>query len=331
MITTYLCRKKGVLEKNIPMDEIESVLDHRDNLLWIDLFKPTLEEINFLKKTFDFHPLALEDSIHLGQRSKLDEYDGYVFIVLHSIELCSVKELEEAEESENVTFTQVACFVGKNYLVTIHHEPACTIKNTMKRCEDDDRVMRNGVGPLFYNLVDVTVDEYFPILNYFDESIDELEDMIIENPSKKQLNKIFTLKKELVGLRKICGPTREVLNTINDRPLPQFTPESRMYFRDVYDHVIRIYDMIDTYRDLLTNAMEIYLSMVSNRLSEVMKRLAIVATIFMPITFITSFFGMNVKFAYGLLEKETVFWGITVAMAGITMAMLWLFRKARFL
>lgn len=331
MITTYLCRKKGVLEKNISLESIESILDHRDNLLWIDLLKPTLEEINFLKKAFDFHPLALEDSIHLGQRSKLDEYDGYVFIVLHSIELCSGKELEEQEEAKNVAFTQVACFVGKNYLVTIHHEPVCTVAATMKRCEDDDRAMRNGVGFLFYNLVDATVDEYFPILNYFDESIDELEDMIIENPSKKQLNKVFTLKKELVGLRKVCGPAREVLNTINDRPLPQFTPESRMYFRDVYDHIIRIYDMIDTYRDLLTNAMEIYLSMVSNRLNDVMKRLALVATIFMPITFIASLFGMNVKFPHIVSEHGLFFWGLLTGMVVITVSMLWLFRKARFL
>lgn len=315
--------KKNLAVEEIPPDGMQKFLgeiqDEKDAVLWLDLSQPTQDELNLLREKMHFHPLALEDCVHVGQRPKVDDYGGYLFIVLYAVDQCN-----------SIHAGQIGIFLSHNYLVTVHGTPLNLIDDVLRKTREDPRTVQQGVDFLLYHLLDASVDRYFPILTSIDEKVDSLEDEIMNSPAQQQLEKIFSLKKDLVTLRKICAPQRDVINILISREQALIGPEAAMYYRDIYDHLIRVYDMIENQRDLLTNAMEIYLSMVSNRLGIIMKSLTVVATIFMPITFITSFFGMNVKFTEFLFthnEQGELFWWLTASMVVLSVGLVYWFRK----
>ncbi len=297
---------------------LDEIPDEKESILWVDVVQPSSEDLALLREKMHFHPLALEDCVHQGQRPKVDEYDHYLFIILHAVDRC-----------ESIVANQIGIFVGKNFLVTVHEQALSLIDEVVRKSREDDRITQQGVDFLLYNLLDFAVDRYFPILTGIDENIDELEDKIMDYPRQKHLEKIFSLKKDLVTLRRICGPQRDVVNLLISREQLSARPEAIMYYRDIYDHLVRTYDMIETQRDLLTNTMEIYLSMVSNRLGIIMKSLTVVATIFMPITFITSFFGMNVELTDFLKahNQGDLFWWLLGGMVALSIFLVYWFRK----
>ena len=249
---------------------------------WIDLHRPTPEDFAVLRDSFAFHPLALEDSEHFGQRPKLDEYDDFVFIVLYGA----------APDEDRLV--EVHCFYSERFLITVHRDDAPAFAEVRRRYEKRQAPV-DDPGRLLYRIVDALVDSFFPILEDFDDRIDRLEDETFLHASDQQLQEIFAMKRLLVGIRKAVGPQRDLFASLTGRltELPGITAEDERYFRDIYDHLIRISDLIDTYRDLLTSSMDVFLSTVSNRLNIVMKQLAVIATIFLPLTFITGFFGQN--------------------------------------
>jgi len=252
------------------------------HFFWLDLPQPRPEDFVLLRDEFGFHPLAIEDSESFGQRPKLEEYDDFVFIVIYGA----------APDDDRLV--EVHCFYSERFLITVHRDDCPAFEEVRERFAKR-RAPIERPALLLYRISNALVDSFFPILSDFDDRIDLLEDAIFKDAGDEELQEIFAMKRLLVGMRKAVAPQRDLFAGLQggiDR-LPAATPDDERYFRDVYDHLIRIGDLIDTYRDLITGTMDVYLSTVSNRLNSVMKQLAIIATIFLPLTFITGFFGQN--------------------------------------
>jgi magnesium transporter len=255
-----------------------------ENFFWLDVHDPEAADLEILREEFGFHPLSLEDSWRFDQRPKIDDYDGYVFLVVFGA--------SSGEDADGLV--EVHCFYSDRFLVTLHRDEAPSITALRERYVKRDAPVEDPAR-LFHAVVDGLVDSFFPRLAAVDDRIDVLEDEIFRDAGEAQLQEIFSMKRELVGMRKVIAPQRDLFASIvvGVESFPGMTDDDQRYFRDVYDHLIRIGDMVDTYRDLLSGAMDVYLSMVSNRLNGVMKQLAIIATVFMPLTFLTGFFGQN--------------------------------------
>ncbi|HEY7934826.1 MAG TPA: magnesium/cobalt transporter CorA [Solirubrobacteraceae bacterium] len=263
-----------------------TIKDHlaRDHFFWLDLTAPTAEDIEKLRELFGFHPLALEDTLHFGQRPKLDHYQDYIFLVFYGARDHAAGDTEPLRE--------VQMFISGKYLVSVHQDTLPVLDEQRSRL---DGLVLHSEQFLLYRVFDALTDSFFPLLTQMDDEIDELEAAVLAGPTDEQLQRLFAMKRELVAMRKVVTPQRDLFARSIDQlaNLPGLELDERDYFRDVYDHLIRISDLIDSYRDLLSNTTDLYLSTVSNRQNEVMKQLAIVGTIFLPLSFITGFFGMN--------------------------------------
>jgi len=279
-----LILKGNDLHPTTERDQVEAALGSPEARFWLDLESPPEEEILWLGHAFDFHPLTLEDCLHRNQRPKLEDYEGYLFAVLHGLRREGVLRLVTDE---------VHIFLSHRYLVSIHASPLEPLNRIFERSGKEPELLAHGPSFLLHLLSDALVDAYFPILDALGEEIDRLEDAVIRHPKRSRLNRLFTLKRELVLLRRIINPQREVYNALSRRDYPFIDQRTALYFRDVHDHLLRASDTLDSYRDLLGSILEAYLTAASNRLNEVMKRLTIIATVFMPLSFITGFFGMN--------------------------------------
>jgi magnesium transporter len=266
---------------------------------WLNLDQPDSGDFEILRDVFKFHPLAVEDSEHFGQRAKIDDYDDFVFLVVYG-----------AVPDED-RLVEVHCFYSERFLVTVHRDDCPAFAEIRRRYAKREQPIEKP-SLLLYRIVDGLVDSFFPILADFDDEIDELENRIFLKADDQQLQQIFQMKRLLVGMRKAITPQRDsfarLMGGVAD--LPGLTEEDERYFRDVYDHLIRISDLIDSYRDLLSGAMDVYLSTVSNRLNSVMKQLTIIATIFLPLSWLTGFFGQN----FGFEIKHIGGWGTFVGL-----------------
>jgi magnesium transporter len=303
------------------IDEAQ-IRDHRerDHFFWLDLTGPGREELDQLHEIFGFHPLALEDSEQFQQRAKLDNYDDYVFMVFYG-----AREPRAAGEEP---LREVHLFISGQYLITLHRDPLPALDH--QRAQLDGRVLHSEQF-LLYRVLDALTDSFFPVLADIDDEIDRLEAALLANPTERQLERLFALKRELTSMRKVVTPQRDLFARSVDQiaELPGLQLDARDYFRDVYDHLIRISDLIDSYRDLLSGATDLYLSTVSNRQNDVMKQLTVIATVFLPLTFITGFFGQNFGFMVNHLIKDTwSFWVIGVgSMVATGIALVAFFRR----
>jgi magnesium transporter len=295
------------------------IRDHleRDQFFWLDLTAPGSGELAQLRKIFGFHPLALEDTEHFGQRPKLDNFGDYIFLVFYGA--MSQRPEDPGQLSE------IHLFVSGQYLVTIHREPVSSL--VQQREELEGRRLHSEQF-LLYRVLDALTDSFFPILADLDTEIDDLESAVLANPTDQQLERLFTIKRQLVAMRKVVTPQRDLFARSIDQiaELPGLQLDERDYFRDVYDHLIRISDLIDSYRDLLSGATDLYLSTVSNRQNDVMKQLTVIATIFLPLSFITGFFGQNFGYLVThLIHATWTFWVIGVGSMVATVVALILF------
>ena len=278
---------------------------------------PTRDDYKILSEVFKFHPLAVEDSEKFGQRAKIDDYDNYVFLVVYGA------------VPDDDRLVEVHCFYSEKFLVTVHRDEAPAFTEVRQRY-----VKRQGPiddpGHLLYRIIDGLVDSFFPILADFDDRIDELENQTFLHAGDEELQEIFRMKRLLVGMRKAITPQRDMFASLMGgvAELPGMNDEDERYFRDIYDHLIRISDLIDTYRDLLTSSMDVYLSTVSNRLNTVMKQLTIMATIFLPLSFITGFFGQNFGWMVGHIRSPAIFFTLGIGLEIATViALFTLFKK----
>jgi len=293
---------EGSRSTTFSREDVERLLAS-GHFFWLDLPRPGEDDFAVLREKFGFHRLALEDSEHFGQRPKLDDYDDFVFLVVYG-----------AVPDED-RLVEVHCFYSERCLITVRRDDSPALDEVRRRYEDrTGEIGRPAL--LLYRIVSTLADSFFPILSEFDDRIDTLEDAIFARGGDDELQEIFEMKRLLVGMRKVIAPQRDVFAAIQGGvdELPGMTEDDERYFRDVYDHMIRVADLIDTYRDLLTGAMDVYLSTVSNRLNVVMKQLAIIATIFLPLTFITGFFGQNFRWLVDEIGGPVAFFGLGVGL-----------------
>jgi magnesium transporter len=285
---------------------------------WLDLDQPDPDDFEILRETFRFHPLAVEDSEHFDQRAKIEEYDDFVFIVVYGA------------SSDEDRLVEMHCFYSEHFLVTVHRDDFPAFAEIRRRYQRRETAL-DQPSLLLYRIVDGLVDSFFPVLAEFDDRIDELENAIFLHADDRQLQEIFRMKRLLVGMRKAVTPQRDAFAGLMGgiAELPGLAEEDEHYFRDVYDHLIRISDLIDSYRDLLTSAMDVYLSTVSNRLNSVMKQLAVIATIFLPLSWLTGFFGQNFGWLVGSVGRWETFVGVGVGTELLALAILLVFFKRR--
>jgi magnesium transporter len=306
----------GSEEMHFSRENVEKLLA-RDSFFWIDVDQPVGEDFTILRDVFKFHPLAVEDAEHFDQRSKLDEYDDFVFLVVFGA------------NPDDDRLVEVHCFYSEKFLVTVHRDEAPAFTDVRKRYVKRAKPV-DDPGRLLYEIIGALVDSFFPILADFDDRIDELENQTFLNANDEQLQEIFQMKRLLVGMRKAVSPQRDMFASLSGgiAELPGMSADDERYFRDIYDHLIRISDLIDTYRDLLTSSMDVYLSTVSNRLNSVMKQLTVMATVFLPLTFITGFFGQNFGWMVGHIGSPWAFFGLGIGAEIATVAGLFtLFKK----
>lgn len=267
-----------------------SVLSH---LAWFDVADPASPELDELAQRFKLHELQIEDCRHRPQRPKTEEHDHYIFSVLKHI-----------HNHGDLEFDDVDVFVGPDFLITVRSGDPDLFENVRSRAEQEhvDRLDR-----LFYMVVDQIVDGYQPVLDKLADQISDIEDVVLEQPDPETLAEIFSLKRKLVEFRRIAAGMREVVNSLMRREKGLLGDDLDVYFRDIYDHIIRTVEMIETYRDLLSGALDIYLSAVANRTNEVMKVLTIWGTVALPLVIITGFFGMNLKLPWESSIHGTAF------------------------
>jgi magnesium transporter len=298
------------------------IRDHleRDQFFWLDLTAPSDDDLRRLRDLFGFHPLALEDTEEFGQRPKLDNYGDYIFLVFYGA---------WREHPGNADpLREVHMFISGKYLVTIHRDPLPPLDQQRK--ELDGRALHSEQF-LLYRALDALTDSFFPVLSEMDDEIDKIEAAMLANPTTRQLEQLFALKRQLVAMRKVVTPQRDLFARSIDQlaALPGLQLDEQDYFRDIYDHLIRISDLIDSYRDLLSGATDLHLSSVSNRQNDVMKQLTVIATIFLPLTFITGFFGQNFAFMVDHIRSGWTFWVLGVGSILATLGVLLLFFRRR--
>jgi magnesium transporter len=290
-----------------------------DEFFWLDLQAPTHEVLDEMGRRFDLHPLAVEDSEEFGQRPKLDDYGPTALLVAYGVH--DGRELSE-----------VHLHVSGSWMVTVHQAPCDALAAAARRIE---REPPRSEEEAIYRVLDPLTDSFFPLLDVMDDEIDDLMDAMIERPRSDQRQQLFDMRRRLVELRRIVAPQRDVMARGGERlgALPGLEPdEAHDWFRDIYDHLVRISEVIDGYRDVLAGALDVYLSTVSNRLNEVMKQLTIITVVFLPLTFITGFFGQNFGW---LTDHIGGFWDFVLLAGGSLLTavagMWWWFRRSGFL
>lgn len=279
---------------------------------WVVCVDPSPEEIEELAAAFRLHPLVVEDIQNRDQRPKVDEYGDQLFVVLYAAHLGDTE----------VTLREVQLLVGPDYLVSVSEGEIPVISGLADLCGRRDDILTTGPGRLFYRLCDAITDSYFPVLDDLDGRIDDLETTIIERADQETVRDIFSIKRELNVMRRVLGPQRDLLQALAGPHGPLLGDEARLYLRDVYDHGVRVVEQVDAYRDIVTSALDVYLSSVSNRLGEQTRRLSVVATIFLPLTFFTGFFGQNFGFLVNHIDTPVAF-AVGLSVEVVSVAMIW--------
>ena len=295
---------------------IDALLGHGGALLWLDVQDPADAEIALLREEFGFHELALEDAARRDQRPKVDEYDGYYFIVLYTAESVSGGSIRTHE---------LHCFWGQNYFVTLHDGPVPEVRAAVERWQSSHERAEHGVAYQVYALLDAVIDGYFPVVDGVADRIEDVERRIFEADAET-LRDVFALRRELLTARRVLAPSRDVLNILIRRDVPVFPAALIPYLADVYDHTIRVLDALDLHRDLLATAVESHLSVTSNRLNQTLRTMAALTIGIMIPTLIAGIYGMNFQ---RMPELEWPF-GYPIALGLMAAAMgvlFWLFKR----
>jgi magnesium transporter len=287
MIRSLYRTQDGQVHINLEPSEFAAAIADERSLLWIDLVEepPAVCE-PILLETFGFHPLAVDDALQESHVPKVDDWGEYVYIVLHSVTW-------KPDGEDQLQTLELDVFLGKNYVVTYQAQHQAAPDRVWASAQRDRRHLEKGPAYLFYRLADELVADYMPVVEGMDEAIDQIEDQVFGDAEPGLLEIIFDLKRALLHLRRIMAPQREVLNKLARGDDVVISGDERPFFRDVYDHLVRLYDISEGLRDLVSGALDTYLSVVNNRMNEVMKTLTVITTLFMPLSFVVGFFGMN--------------------------------------
>ncbi|MEP7188925.1 MAG: magnesium/cobalt transporter CorA [Roseiflexaceae bacterium] len=283
-----VCKSNGQFQSHVNPNEIDHMINQPDTFLWLDLQNPQEQSIALLRHEFKFHALAIEDATRHQERPKLEPFENYYFMVFYA--------LSYDGSPPRLAGQSLGLFIGSNYIVSVHQGEIRAIDETIKRWQANAADFGHDAGALLYSLLDAIVDDYFPVIDQLAERVEDIEEQIFERFSEDALQEVFGLKRDLLNVRRIVAPERDVLNVLIRREVPIFERNSILYLQDVYDHIVRITDSIDTYRDLLSSALDAFLSVQSNRLNQVVKVLTITSIVLMSDALIAGIYGMNFEF-----------------------------------
>ncbi len=305
--------------------DLSALLARADGALWVHIDSAVPAQHALLEHLFRFHPLAIEDTLNPSTRVKIEEYEGYLFLVVRAVTFC-----DSTTDPYDLDTQDLFAFLGPHHLVTVAAGTVPAVTVVADRLARSPEMLSRGLDRLLHSLLDETIDAYFPILNQIDEFVDGLEERVFVAFDDTALRDIFQVKRLVLSLRRHLSPQREVLATLANRPTPLLSTATQLYFRDIYDHVLRINESLDTYRDLLSSTMESYLTQVSNRLGATTKALSVLATMSLPFVVISGMWGMNfIKIP--LSNSPYGFWIMLVLQLGIGLALLFLLRRRRIL
>jgi len=276
----------GDLLKEITPEGYAAALQSPSGVLWVDFGgeAPGPSE-DILINTFAFHPLAVDDALHETHVPKVDDWEKYLYIAMHAISF--------TPGADDIEAIELDVFLGENYIVTHHDLPIQALDRVWDDCLRDARHFKRGADHVMYKLTDELIVDYMEVVENLDEEIEVVEDEVIGKPSAEMVQRIFTLKRATLHLRRVLSPLREVLNKLARDDYAVIDVRDRVYFRDVYDHLVRLHDISESLRDLVGGVLDTYLSVINNRMNEIMKTLTVITTMFMPISFVAGFFGMN--------------------------------------
>ena len=313
----------GTIHLDWPFDRILEALDDAKGTIWVDI--EDLEAANnanveaMLRVVFEFHPLAIEDALQDTHVPKVDDWGKYLYVVVDTIDF--------DPESDNLRLHELDIFLGANFLVTYHNQAAEVLERHRRNLEREPETrLRSGPAHVLYRMLDEVVGEFIPAIEHLDDEIDEAQDEVFDVPTPRTLKKIFHVKRNALHLHRVVIPMREVLNRLARDPYGQIHLDQQVYFRDVYDHLVRIHDIVESLRDLIAGALDTYLSVVSNRTNDIMKALTLVNVMFLPMSFVAGFFGMNffgetLMFTWPALPKAALFWMACIVMIATPVGM----------
>ncbi|MFL5566259.1 MAG: magnesium/cobalt transporter CorA [Gemmatimonadaceae bacterium] len=278
----------GQMRQDLSREEIERALGRDDGTLWVDIDTRASDKVAMLKEVFHFHPLAVEEAVNPQSRVKLEEFDRYVLLIVRTVAF-----REATDDPYDLDTVNLSFFLGKNYLVTVHGPDTNPVDSTRELLQRKPELATHGPAKLMHAIVDQAVDAYFPIIDKLDEFMDSLEERIYGAFDQDALREVFAVKRLVLTLRRHLAPERDALSVLTNRPSTLLSAETQIYFRDIYDHVLRIYESLETYRELLGSTMDSYLTQVSNRLGMATKTLGVVATVTLPFVVVSGMWGMN--------------------------------------
>jgi magnesium transporter len=284
-----LRRPDGQVERDLSVDAIRAAFEHpADGTLWVDLDVSDDAQAALLADVFHFHPLAVEDARNAKSRVKAEEYPGFLVVVARVVSFCETTPDPYDLETANLTL-----FITEHAIVTTHLETLPAVTELVDRLRANPDLLERGPARIAHQVLDTAVDAYFPVLDQLDEFVDDMEQRVFGRFDEALLQEIFKVKRLVISLRRYLAPQREVLSQITMRPSRFLPPDAQLYFRDVYDHMLRITDALDSYRDLLSSTLDSYLTQVSNRLGAVSKGLAVVGALSIPFVVVAGVYGMN--------------------------------------
>lgn len=306
---------------DIGIESMQDALSNPEALLWVSLANPDENEYQILSDIFHFHPLAIEDTQgEEYQPPKIDDFGSYLFLIVHGI--------LSGTDVNTLGTQELDFFLGENYLVSVYQgQNMRAVESVFSRINRDERLYSFGSDYLCHAVLDALVDEYIPIIDQMDEEIEVLEDRVLAQPSPQTLERILSLKHSIMSLRRIIAPMREVMNRLSRDDFPMIDQQSRIYYRDIYDHLVRIHDMSESIRDIVTGTMDIYLNSTSLRLNEVMRALTVVSTIFLPLSFLAGIYGTNFSNTFPAYDHPYGFLILWMVCILIVFGMLAWFRK----
>jgi magnesium transporter len=269
------------------VEALTAALQDSEGLLWVDFSDEPPESCEpILRQAFGFHPLAVDDALEETHVPRVDDWGKYLYLSLQAVTF-------DQQAEEPLGTVELDVFLGQNYLVTYHTQPVASLDKVWTASQHDDRHLQRGAGYLLYRLTDELVAHMLPVVEKIDDTVDAIEDQIFGNPASSTLRQILTMKRTLLRLRRVISPQREVLNRLARGDHAVVATDDRVFFRDIYDDLVRLYEVSESLRDLVSGALDMYLSVVNNRMNEVMKTLTLVTALFMPLSFLAGFFGMN--------------------------------------
>jgi len=306
--------------ESLTADDLPELLKDESALIWVDMEAPTEADEHILLHVFNFHPLTVEDCRENRHYPKIEDFSTYIYFIVHGVRADTSPDRFNTIELDG--------FLGPNYVITYHHDMFRSINNVKQLLRTTPVACQRGPAFLLHQILDQVVDFYSPVLDDFDERIDKLEDDIftLRRPNNEILSEIMDLKRSVLRLRRISGKQMDILLRMSRGEFVLISQDMRPFYRDVYDHLVRVVDLAESYRDLISGSLEAYLSVVSNRLNEIMKVLTIFSAVMLPLTFIAGVYGMNFE-NMPELHSRYGYYGVWIIMLAVAVAMLLFFKK----